>query len=93
MGVPVVTWPQEQVVSRQTYAFLNAIGLSELVASDAGNYMRIATELASDIGRLKALRVGMRDRMRSSPLCDVNGFVTQLEDAMWAVARSIAQRQ
>ena len=27
MGVPVVPWPQERVVSRQTLAFLSAIGL------------------------------------------------------------------
>ena len=28
MGVPVVTWPQSRVVSRQTFAFLSAIGLA-----------------------------------------------------------------
>ncbi|MGV8899983.1 MAG: hypothetical protein ACOH2B_12175 [Burkholderiaceae bacterium] len=32
MGVPVVTWPHSRVVSRQTFAFLSAIGLPELAA-------------------------------------------------------------
>lgn len=91
MGVPVVTWPQEQVVSRQTYAFLNAIGLTELAASDADDYVRIATALASDTGRLRALRIGLRERMKASALCDVEGFVTQLEDAMWAVGSKVAR--
>lgn len=90
MGVPVVTWPEEQVVSRQTYAFLNAIGLPELAASDAGDYVRIAVELAGDTDGLNGLRSGLRERMRASSLCDVNGFVTQLEDAMWSVASRIA---
>lgn len=89
MGVPVVTWPQEQAVSRQTYAFLNAIGLPELAASDADGYVRIATELATDTNRLKVLRVGMRDRMRTSALCDVAGFVTQLENTMRAIAAKV----
>jgi len=90
MGVPVVTWPQEQVVSRQTYAFLSAIGLPELAASDAGNYVRIVTALAIDTDRLKALRMGVRERMKASPLCDVDGFVTLLEDALWSVAKRVA---
>ena len=47
MGVPVVTCPQSQVVSRQTHALLHQIGLPELSATDADDYVRIATQLAS----------------------------------------------
>lgn len=90
MGVPVVTWPQAQVVSRQTHAFLNAIGLPELSASDADDYAAIACGLAGDLPRLKALRVGMRERMRASPMCDVDGFTRSLEDAYWSIARRVA---
>ncbi|WP_151636886.1 O-linked N-acetylglucosamine transferase, SPINDLY family protein [Noviherbaspirillum aerium] len=90
MGVPVVTWPQAQVVSRQTHAFLSAIGLPELSAADAGRYVAIACELAGDLPRLKDLRGGMRERMRSSPLCDVKGFTRMLEDAYLAIARRYA---
>lgn len=91
MGVPVVTLPQERVVSRQTFAFLSSIGLSELAANDAEDYVRIAVELANDGGRLRSLRSGLRDRMRRSPLCDAQAFARNLEDALWGLAESIIQ--
>ncbi|WP_194724402.1 O-linked N-acetylglucosamine transferase, SPINDLY family protein [Noviherbaspirillum malthae] len=90
MGVPVVTWPQAQVVSRQTYAFLSALGLAELAASSADEYVTIACGLAGDAARLKDLRSGMRDRMRASPLCDVDGFTAILENTYRAIATQIA---
>lgn len=89
MGVPVVTWPQGRVVSRQTFAFLSAIGLPELAAKNAGDYVRIAAELASDWGQLTTLRQTMRDRMRASPLMDVAGFTHQLEDSLIELYRHI----
>lgn len=82
MGVPVVTWPQSRVVSRQTHAFLRQIGLPELSAKDADDYVRIAIELANDHARLAHLRATLRDRMRASPLMDVAGFTRQLEDTL-----------
>lgn len=82
MGVPVVTWPQTRVVSRQTHAFLHQIGLPELSAKDADDYVRIAVELANDRARLAHLRATLRDRMRTSPLMDVAGFTRQLEDTL-----------
>src|SRR5690606_34784599 len=82
MGVPVVTWPQNRVVSRQTHAILNQIGLPQLSAPDADEYVRIAVELANDRGRLAQLRATLRDRMRASPLLDVAGFTRQLEDVL-----------
>lgn len=88
MGVPVVTWPHSRPVSRQTFAFLSAIGLQELAAKDADDYVRIAVGLASDPERLLALRVGLRERMRASPLMDVATFTRSLEDALIAGYRS-----
>ena len=90
MGVPVVTWPQHQVVSRQTFAFLSAIGLQALAARDGDDYLRIAAELAADSGRLQALRDGLRPRMLASPLCDVAAFTRSLEDALLALAQKFA---
>ena len=82
MGVPVVTWPQSRVVSRQTHAFLHQIGLPELSASNADDYVRIAVELANDRGRLAQLRATLRERMQASPLMDVTGFTRHLEDTL-----------
>jgi SAM-dependent methyltransferase len=89
MGVPVVTWPQSRVVSRQTYAFLSAIGLPELAATDGVEYVRIAVDLANNPERLSSLRQSLRDRMRSSPLMDVRGFTCQLENTFISLYRSI----
>jgi len=89
MGVPVITWPQSRVVSRQTHAFLHQIGLPELSARDAGDYVRIAVELANDRARLTQLRAKLRERMRASPLMDVASFTRQLEDTLIDLYRRI----
>jgi glycosyl transferase family 41 len=83
MGVPVITWPQSRVVSRQTYAFLSLIGLPELAARDADDYVNIATRLANDSQRLGELRATLRERMAKSPLCDVVGFTRGFEDSLY----------
>ena len=82
MGVPVVTWPQSRVVRRQTWAILNQIGLPELAAKIAKNYVRIAVRMANDRQRLTCLRNTLRDRMRASPLMDVAGFSRKFENAL-----------
>ena len=89
MGVPVVTWPQNRVVSRQTHAILNQIGLPQLSAPDADEYVQIAVELANDRERLAHLRATLRDRMRASPLLDVTGFTRQFEDTLIDLYRRI----
>jgi protein O-GlcNAc transferase len=86
MGVPVVTWPQSRVVSRQTYALVSVMGLPELAGQSADDYVRIAVELAADTARLQALRTGLRQRMRASSLCDVAAFTKSIEDALLALA-------
>ena len=89
MGVPVVTWPQSRVVSRQTHAILNQIGLPQLSAPDADEYVQIAVELANDRERLAHLRATLRDRMRASPLLDVTGFTRQFEDTLIDLHRRV----
>lgn len=93
MGVPVVTWPQSRVVSRQTLAFLCAIGLPELAAQDADAYVRIAASLAADRAGLATLRSSMRPRMLASPLMDVAGFTRQLETILHQLYAEIAEKE
>jgi protein O-GlcNAc transferase len=88
MGVPVITWPQTRVVSRQTFALLSAIGLPELAARDGDDYVRLAVDLANDPARRAALRAGLRERMRAAPLMDVAGFARQLEETLIALYQS-----
>ena len=93
MGVPVVTWPQSRVVSRQTFAFVSAIGLPELAAPSADGYVDIARSLAADRPRLAALRAGLRARMQASILMDVAGFTRQLENTLIGLYRRIAAEE
>ncbi len=91
MGVPVVTWPQSRVVSRQTFAFLSAIGLPELAAADADDYVRIAVALANDLERLQIFRVTLRSRMKIATLCNTVEFARMLEDTLITLYCDIAQ--
>ena len=90
MGVPVITWSKKRVVSRQTFSFLANIGLTELAASSVEEYIDIATTLAANYTRLKELRLTLRRRMATSPLCNVQGFTRHLEEIYTSIFRSIA---
>jgi protein O-GlcNAc transferase len=79
MGVPVITWPQERVVSRQTYAFLSSIGHSELATQDEEEYIQKAVELAGSPELLAQYRQSLREKMLDSPLMQTALFTKSLE--------------
>jgi predicted O-linked N-acetylglucosamine transferase (SPINDLY family) len=86
MGVPIVTLTGETATSRGGASLLRAAGLDELVADTSSHYVDLAARLASDRGRLDALRKGLRSQMSRSPLMDSSRFVVNLEVAygeMW----------
>jgi hypothetical protein len=93
MGVPVVTWPQSRVVSRQTFALLSVVGLPELVAWNAAEYVRIVVELATDLNRLSSLRNGLRSKMLVSALMDHPSFAKRLEHCLVELYREIEARE
>jgi protein O-GlcNAc transferase len=79
MGVPTVTLEGEVFAARTGTSLLRAIGLPELVASGVDDYVEVAANLAADLPRLAALRAGLRERMRNSPVGDLPRFVADLE--------------
>jgi predicted O-linked N-acetylglucosamine transferase (SPINDLY family) len=79
MGVPVIAFTGDRMVARQAAAHLEAAGLSDLVGNDVTGYTELAVALAKDRTRMSDLRGNMRERLRSSPLCDVTGFAVALE--------------
>ncbi|MCC6303301.1 MAG: tetratricopeptide repeat protein, partial [Gammaproteobacteria bacterium] len=84
--IPVVSLAGESSVSRSGLALLSSLGLRELVATDAADYVRIASELAHDPQRLDRLRQEIPRRFDASPLRDEAAFTRDLEDAyrdMW----------
>jgi protein O-GlcNAc transferase len=86
MGVPVVTLVGQHPVSRAGWCQLSNLGLTELAAHHARDFVRIATDLANDLPRLAQLRSTLRQRMQNSPLMDARRFARNIETAyrlMW----------
>jgi protein O-GlcNAc transferase len=79
MGVPVVTCPGETFASRHSLSLMSNIGITETIAANMDDYVRIAVELAGDLPRLTDLRHRLRGQMASSPLCDAAGFTRAFE--------------
>jgi predicted O-linked N-acetylglucosamine transferase (SPINDLY family) len=79
MGVPVITWPQDRVVSRQTYAFLSSICHPELATQDEEGYVQKAVDLAGSPESLFQYRQSLREKMLDSPLMQATQFTKSLE--------------
>lgn len=86
MGVPILTCTGQRMFSRVGTCHLTNIGLTELIASNPDEYVRIAVELAGDPARVAELRRGLRERMAASPSMDAVRYTRYLERAyrlMW----------
>jgi protein O-GlcNAc transferase len=86
MGVPVVTLIGRTVVGRAGWSQLSNLGLTELAATDADQFVAIAKDLAENLLRLNELRDGLRQRLQESPLMDAPRFARSIESAyrqMW----------
>lgn len=74
MGVPVVTLTGRSHASRVSASVLKASGCGGWVTGSVEEYAGVAASLAGDIAGLKALRAGLRERVRASSLCDAGRF-------------------
>lgn len=86
MGVPVLTLAGRMGFERSATGLLTLAGLEDWIARDREDYVALAVAAARDFERLAALRAGMRDRLRASPLADGPNFARRLEAAyrgMW----------
>jgi len=86
MGVPVVTWPWDRMVSRWTGAMLQALGLDEMIANSAEAYLNIALKLAEERGLWRHRRSEIRLRVLDR-LCNATPWTRHLErlyNAIWS---------
>lgn len=81
MGVPVVTLAGRTLISRQSAAFLDCIGVPELAGASREEYLRIAVEGIADRARLDGWRRQLRGRLVNSPLMNVEAFARDLDEA------------
>ena len=87
MGLPVVSLAGPSHLSRVGVSLLTNAGLPQCVARDAEDYVAIAARLAGDLPGLAAMRAGMRNRLRASPLTDGRAGARALQSAlrrMWS---------
>jgi predicted O-linked N-acetylglucosamine transferase (SPINDLY family) len=93
MGLPLITFPQSRVVSRQSASLLQAIGVTQTLASDEDHYVQIAKELTGDLTHLSNLRTQLRIKMQESTLMGSKAFTLQLEDCYRSVFDDIFTSQ
>jgi len=79
MGVPVVTLAGALASARAGASIAHHLGLPELVATSADEYVQSARALSQDLPALAALRAGLRQRLQASVLMDGERFTRGLE--------------
>lgn len=87
MGVPVVSLRGPALYERLSASILSNAGLAEMIADDLGGYRAIALRLAADGQGRAALRSGLRERIRRSPLGDTAAFARDFYALVETVVR------
>ena len=81
MGVPVITLRGDRHAGRMTSAILSSLAMDDFIAETPDAFAALATRTAADLPALAAVRQGLRERVRSSPLCDGKSFTEAVETA------------
>ncbi len=80
-GLPLVTRAGAGFAARVGASLLNAVGLPELVTTNATDYEALALELAMNCDKLAGLRAKLAASRLSAPLFDTDHFARCLEQA------------
>jgi len=87
MGVPIVSLVgKNSLLSRSGLSILSRLGLEFLAVSTPDEYVEKASVLAQNVDALEKMRSVIRQRMRSSALCDHKAYAQSVEAAyrkMW----------
>jgi predicted O-linked N-acetylglucosamine transferase (SPINDLY family) len=89
MGVPLVTLRGEMFHERLSYSILSNAGMGDLCATSLEEYHQLALKLAHDTDRRRALRTGLRDMLRNSPLGQTEQFAKDFYDMVY---RAVTER-
>ena len=85
MGVPVVTLLGDRFGGRHSASHLSTVGLSQLIAQDPEQYLKIVRDLCADLPALAKLRAGLREQMKASPMCDGPRFAKNFEKLLFEI--------
>ncbi len=92
MGVPVITKTGNHFVSRMGMSFMSAAGLSEWVAENDADYLRIAIQMAKDRQALLSLKQNLRKRLFNSPAWNIDLFTTDFSNALLTMWREYVEK-
>lgn len=81
MGVPVVSWAGQSLISRMGLSVMSNMGAPELVATDAATYVRRSVALSQDVGYLRRFKQEARQCMRQTGLGNGQIFAREFEQA------------
>ncbi len=82
MGVPVVCLNGTCHAGRVGASILKTLGKTELLAENPQQYIKIATNLANDVNKLKQLHSQLRHEMSISSLLDSKTFTQKFESVL-----------
>ena len=80
-GLPLVTKTGRGFPARVAASLLTTLGLSELITPSVQDYEALALALATDPGRLNAIKAKLLEARAAAPLFDTERFARVLEDA------------
>lgn len=81
MGVPVVSLRGDRHAARVGASLLAAVGFPGWVADSPGQYMHVAQSLMQDATHLAQTRLGLREQVRHSHLCQEESYTRAVEAA------------
>jgi protein O-GlcNAc transferase len=87
MGAPVVSLYGKAFYERLSYSILSNAGVGDLCAPDLDGYQQTALALVADRERRRALRQGLRDQIKASPLGQTETFARDFYDMVWRAVR------
>lgn len=90
MGVPIPTISGDRGSCRATASMMHQLGLPELSAESADDYVRLAAGLSVDTSRLQSLRKSIRPAMLKS-VCNAQQFAEDIERACAEMLASSAK--
>ncbi len=79
MGVPVVTMAGRSLLSRMGKSIMTNLGYPELVVEDLDSYVQAAVDFVRDPARLNEIRLGLRQRFKSTSLGDGKAYAREFE--------------
>jgi predicted O-linked N-acetylglucosamine transferase (SPINDLY family) len=90
VGLPIVTVSGESFISRMAGSLMTAMGVSDGIVSNIGEYIDFSVKLACDPQRYKALRSRLSPELWERTLGDTIGFCKDFEEALEEIVESLA---